>query len=171
MEHIIVRVDADGVTGWGECVADGHPYYSYETTETAWHILRDFLVPAVLGQELTRVDEAIALTARVRGHMMAKAGLEAALWDALREGAGRVALEDARRRARADRRRRERRNPADAGGAAATRWRATSDEGYRRIKIEIAPGRDLAYVKAVRRGVSRHSRSRWTPTRPTSSTT
>jgi len=81
-EHIIVRVDAEGVTGWGECVAEGNPYYSYETTHTAWHILRDFLVPAVLGRDVACVDDAIALTARVRGHMMAKAGLESALWDA-----------------------------------------------------------------------------------------
>ena len=48
-EHIIVRVDAGGVTGWGESVADATPFYSYETTKTAWHILRDFLIPAVLG--------------------------------------------------------------------------------------------------------------------------
>ena len=81
-EHIIVRVDAEGVTGWGESVAEGTPFYSYETTETAWHILRDFLVPRSSGATLASVDEAIALNARVRGHMMAKAGLEPALWDA-----------------------------------------------------------------------------------------
>ena len=39
-EHIIVRVDADGVTGWGESVAEGSPFYSYETVQTAWHILK-----------------------------------------------------------------------------------------------------------------------------------
>ena len=44
-EHIIVRVDGDGVTGWGECVVEPAPSYSYETLQTAWHILRDFLIP------------------------------------------------------------------------------------------------------------------------------
>src|SRR5512140_109558 len=85
-EHIIVRVDAEGVTGWGECVAEGNPYYSYETTQTAWHILRDFLVPDVLGQDVQDVGHAIELWSRVRGHMMAKAGLESALWDAFAKG-------------------------------------------------------------------------------------
>ncbi len=59
-EHIIVRVDADGVTGWGESVAEGTPFYSYETVQTAWHILQDFLIPAVLGKDIASVDEAIA---------------------------------------------------------------------------------------------------------------
>jgi O-succinylbenzoate synthase len=81
-EHIIVRVDTGGVTGWGESVAEGTPYYSYETVPTAWHILKDFLIPSILGKEISGIDEAISLYARVRGHMMAKAGLEAALWDA-----------------------------------------------------------------------------------------
>ncbi len=81
-EHIIVRVDGEGITGWGESVAEGTPFYSYETVQTAWHILRDFLIPSVLGKDLKGIDEAIASYAIVRGHMMAKAGLEAALWDA-----------------------------------------------------------------------------------------
>ena len=104
-EHIIVRVDADGVTGWGECVAGGNPYYSDETTDTAWHILRDFLVPAVLGKDVAGVDEALGLWSRVRGHNMAKAGLESALWDAFAQSAGHLAVEDAGRRPRSDRRR------------------------------------------------------------------
>jgi O-succinylbenzoate synthase len=54
-EHIIVRVDADGVTGWGESVAEGTPFYSYETVPTAWHILRDFLIPSILGKDISTV--------------------------------------------------------------------------------------------------------------------
>ena len=80
-EHIIVRVDAEGVTGWGESPVGVGPYYSYETTQTAWHVLRDFLIPAVLGKNIANVDESIRLCDRVRGHNMAKAGLESALWD------------------------------------------------------------------------------------------
>jgi len=80
-EHIIVRVDADGITGLGESVAEGTPFYSYETVQTAWHILQDFLIPSILGKDISSVEEAIQLNSRVRGHNMAKAGLEAALWD------------------------------------------------------------------------------------------
>src|SRR4026207_1864721 len=79
-EHVIVRVDGDGITGWGECVASEGPWYSYETNQTAWHVLRDFLNPLVLGNEIHAPQDFPKLAARVRGHNMAKAGLEAALW-------------------------------------------------------------------------------------------
>ena len=60
-EHIMVRIDGDGFTGWGESVAEGTPFYSYETVTTAWHIMRDFLIPELLGKEFQSVGEAIAL--------------------------------------------------------------------------------------------------------------
>ena len=53
-EHIIVRVDGEGFTGWGESVAEGTPFYSYETVQTAWHILSDFLIPSILGNRYFR---------------------------------------------------------------------------------------------------------------------
>ena len=65
-EHIIVRVDGEGVTGWGESVAEGTPFYSYETVPTAWHILSDFLIPSVLGKELNSVSDAITQYEKVR---------------------------------------------------------------------------------------------------------
>ena len=61
LDHILVRVVADGVTGWGECASPSDPYYCPETTETCWHILRDFLVPLVLGREWSTIDELTAL--------------------------------------------------------------------------------------------------------------
>ena len=45
--HILVRVVADGVVGWGECASPSDPYYCPETTETCWHLLKDFLGPLV----------------------------------------------------------------------------------------------------------------------------
>ena len=51
---------AEGITGWGESVAEGTPFYSYETVQTAWHILRDFLIPSILGKDLSGIDEAIS---------------------------------------------------------------------------------------------------------------
>ena len=53
-EHIIVRIDSNGNTGWGECVAEGTPFYSYETVQTAWHILQDFLIPSILGKDISK---------------------------------------------------------------------------------------------------------------------
>jgi L-alanine-DL-glutamate epimerase-like enolase superfamily enzyme len=79
---LLLEVDADGATGWGECTAGEDPYYSYETVETAWHIIRDFLWPIVKYKEFDSAVEIFDLLARVRGHNMAKAGLETAIWDA-----------------------------------------------------------------------------------------
>jgi o-succinylbenzoate synthase len=149
-EHIIVRVDADGVTGWGESVAEGTPFYSYETVTTAWHILRDFLIPSVLGKDLSVIQETIALYERVRGHMMAKAGLEAALWDALAKSKGESLskmLGGVRKK-------------VDVGvsigiqsseKALIKKVETHLSEGYRRIKIKIAPGNDIRFVEALRK--------------------
>src|SRR5712692_11877327 len=79
---LLVEADVDGVTGWGECVAGETPYYAPETIGTALHILRDFLWPAIKGREFQCAAEVWGLLARVRGHSMAKGGLEAAVWDA-----------------------------------------------------------------------------------------
>ena len=149
-EHIIVRVDAEGVTGWGESVAEGTPFYSYETVQTAWHILRDFLIPSVLGKDIASIDDAIALGARVRGHRMAKAGLEAALWDAFAKAEGKslsTLLGGTRKRIDVGVSIGIQPSPADLVRKVDGYLR----EGYRRIKIKIAPGSDLALVEAIRR--------------------
>jgi O-succinylbenzoate synthase len=149
-EHIIVRVDADGVTGWGESVAEGTPFYSYETVPTAWHILQDFLIPSVLGKNFESVDEAIAGYAKVRGHMMAKAGIEAALWDAFAKSKG-ISLSQMLGGTR---------KKIDVGvsigiqdsvGGLIKKVEGYLAEGYKRIKIKIAPGLDMQFVEALRK--------------------
>ena len=50
-EILLVKVNADGATGWGASGADGLPMYSYETARTGWHIIEDFLAPVVLDEE------------------------------------------------------------------------------------------------------------------------
>src|SRR3990172_8215623 len=79
---LLVEVDAGGVSGWGECVAGEGPFYGPETVETAWHVLRDFLWPAVRRKGFCGAGEIDALLAGGRGHNMAKGALEAAAWDA-----------------------------------------------------------------------------------------
>jgi O-succinylbenzoate synthase len=78
---VLVRVDSEGVTGWGEVTCGETPFYSYETPETAWHILRDFLIPWTLGQSFKAAADVAPRFKPVRGHNMAKAALENALWD------------------------------------------------------------------------------------------
>ena len=149
-EHIIVRVDGEGITGWGESVAEGTPFYSYETVGTAWHILRDFLIPSILGKDLKDVDEAIKLNERVRGHMMAKAGLEAALWDAFAKSKN-MKLSAMLGGVR---------DKVDVGVSIGIQSSVSElikkvegylEEGYKRIKIKIAPGNDIQFVTALRK--------------------
>ncbi|HUX07508.1 MAG TPA: o-succinylbenzoate synthase [Acidobacteriota bacterium] len=79
---LLVAVHEDGVQGWGESVAGDDPFYSSETTETAWYVLKEFLIPALLeGRISGEAGSFYSESAFVRGHNMARAGLEAALWD------------------------------------------------------------------------------------------
>ena len=78
----LIEADVDGVIGWGESTAGEDPYYSYETVETAWHIIRDFLWPILKGREFSSASEVFEMFLQVRGHNMAKAGVETAIWDA-----------------------------------------------------------------------------------------
>ena len=80
---ILVALYSEGLVGWGECVAADDPGYSYETVKTAWHILSDFLVPALLVQDIRSPQEATSHFKAIRGHPMAKASLENAVWDLL----------------------------------------------------------------------------------------
>jgi O-succinylbenzoate synthase len=145
----MVRVDAEGFTGWGESVAEGTPFYSYETVPTAWHILQDFLIPSILGKDITSIDEAIQLYSRVRGHMMAKAGLEAALWDVFAK-AKNISLSKLLGGTK---------DKVDVGVSIGIQNSESElikkvsgflNEGYKRIKIKISPGNDIQYVKALR---------------------
>src|SRR6202050_2692747 len=70
-----VEADVDGVAGWGESTAGENPFYSYETVETAWHILRDFVWPIVRGRELASASDVFEFLASIRGHNIAKAAL------------------------------------------------------------------------------------------------
>ncbi len=148
--HIIVCVKADGLIGWGECVAGPEPYYSAETVETAWHILRDFLIPNLLGKNISSVQDVLAIGERVRGHNMAKAGLESACWDLFAKARG-VSLSQmlggARDKVAVGVSVGLQATPADL----VTRVAGYLSEGYPRIKIKIEPGRDVELAAAVRK--------------------
>src|SRR4029077_10611371 len=79
---VLVEANVDGVAGWGECVAGETPAYSPETTETAWHILRDHLWSLVKGKEFRNATQIAEMLGPIRGHNMARGALEAAIWDA-----------------------------------------------------------------------------------------
>jgi len=78
---LLITAHCEGLNGWAECVAGENPYYSDEWVETAWATTRDYLAPALVNRSMNQARECVALLAQVRGHRMAKAAIENALWD------------------------------------------------------------------------------------------
>ena len=85
--HILVRVEAGGAVGWGECACPSDPVLLPRDQETCWHILQDFLAPAVIGRDWGSIDELVGFYRLVKGNNFAKAGLEMACWDLLAKSA------------------------------------------------------------------------------------
>lgn len=147
---VLVEVVADGVSGWGEVTAGETPAYNAETTDTAWHVLSDFIAPNLVGKTVCEASALPELMSQIRGHEMAKSGVETALWDAeaqlkglplskllggaVEEIACGVSLGI-------------RENPESLVKKVEEELRS----GYRRIKLKIKPGKDYAFVAAVRK--------------------
>ena len=147
---LLELTDRDGASVFSECVAFQLPNYSSETIDTAWHALREWLVPRVLGRELT--DPAVVhalLDENIKGHNMAKAALEMGCWGLAAEAA-QVPLSRLLGGTRD-------RVPTGISigiqsepAALAARAQAAVAAGYRKIKVKIRPGQDVDYVRAVR---------------------
>lgn len=151
---LLVTIHSDGLAGWGECVATNDPGYSYETVGTAWHILADFLIPALVGRTLAGPEELAPALKFVRGHPLAKAALDQAVWDlsAQRDGLSLAAklaapyVEGPRDRVKV----------GVSIGIQPSIERTLDviqgyyDDGYRRIKLKIKPGHDLPLAEAAR---------------------
>jgi O-succinylbenzoate synthase len=146
---LLLEVNVDGVTGWGECVAAEAPFYGPEYADTAWPVLSDFLWPMVKGKKFNAACEVWGLLKRVRGHNMAKACLEAAAWDAeaKQKGIPLAKLIGGTRE--------------EIASGVSIGIKDSLDElvetvkrelaaGYQRIKIKIKPGKDLQPVRRLR---------------------
>ncbi|HVZ49643.1 MAG TPA: o-succinylbenzoate synthase [Gemmatimonadaceae bacterium] len=142
--------EADGARTWSECVAGEAPNYSPETIDTAWPMIEQFAAPRILGRAFDHPGEVHeVLEHDFRGHQMAKAGLEMGMWGLAATMAGEP-LGRFIGGVRTD---------VDVGislgiqaspAALVERARAALAEGYRKIKLKIAPGHDVAWVRAVR---------------------
>jgi o-succinylbenzoate synthase len=146
---ILVRVQSNDLVGWGECTVPEDPYFNEEFTEGAWEVLRHFVIPEILGKALSGGDAVAGCVARVRGHRMAIAGVETAVWDLEAKAKG-VPLHRLFGGVRTE----------IACGVSIglqptvdgliAKIATEIDAGYQRIKIKIAPGRDVSLVRAVR---------------------
>ena len=148
---ILVEVSSDGVTGWGEVTAGENPFYNEEWTTSAWAILEQYAGPRVLGKPLATAADVYPLTEQaIRGHNMARGGLEAAVWD-LEARMKNVPLWQligggARREI-----------PCgvsigiqDSVGQLLEKIETELAAGYQRIKMKIKPGWDVDVVRQVR---------------------
>jgi O-succinylbenzoate synthase len=146
---IIVKVTDGRHVGYGEVTAGEGPFYSGETTETAWSVLHEFIVPRIVGRELQTAADFERLVSGIRGHNMAKGGLEAALWD-LEAKINGVALWKLLGGVRSE---------IDTGVSIGVqpsidrlleKIQLELKAGYRRIKIKIKPGWDVEVIRQVR---------------------
>ena len=145
--------DADGATTWSECVVDDAPNYSPETLDTAWPTIARFLAPRLLGKGFESPGAIHGVLEQdVRGHQMAKAALEMGCW-ALAAEQAKMPL------ARLIGGTRERIATGISLGiqrdvhALIAKTRESLAVGYQKVKIKIAPGRDVDWVRAVRTAV------------------
>jgi O-succinylbenzoate synthase len=147
---ILVELHAEGLTGYGESAVEHDPGYNYETTGTAWHILKDFVAPLVLGQDVVDAADFQRRVAGIRGHYLAKAGVEMALWDLLGKRDGKSLKEMFGGE----------RDKVEVGVSIGIQESALAlvraaegyiAQGYNRLKIKIKPGRDVEDATAVRK--------------------
>ncbi|WP_318507885.1 o-succinylbenzoate synthase [Bacillus sp. T3] len=148
-ECIIVEVKNDaGITGYGEVVAFSSPWYTEETVQTAFHMLKEFFIPLIKKQPVQHPEEVTSLLDKYRRNQMAKAGLETAIWDLYAKekqislscllGGVKTAI--------------------PAGVVVATnsiedairQIEAFLEDGYQRVKLKISPEHDLDLIEPIR---------------------
>jgi O-succinylbenzoate synthase len=150
-EIVLVEAVAGGVSGWGEVTCGEHPFYNEEWTESAWLLLKNYIVPPALGREFESAAKVSAASAGIKGHKMARGGFEAACWDLearlkgvplwklIGGGARReipcgvsIGIQDSVRQL-------------------LEKIRREVEAGYQRIKMKIKPGWDVDVIREVRR--------------------
>ncbi|HEY5729745.1 MAG TPA: o-succinylbenzoate synthase [Anaerolineales bacterium] len=147
---ILITFQSEGLTGYGECVASREPGYNYETIGTAWHILKDFIAPLISGKDIIDAFDFQRRVERIRGHHLAKAGVEMAIWDLLGKRDGKSLRELFGGKI----------NKVDVGVSIGIQESAEAmvrtvdsflERGYRRVKIKIKPGREVEETSTIRK--------------------
>jgi O-succinylbenzoate synthase len=146
---LLVELRGEGLSGWGECVAGEHPFFSDETVDTAWLVMQQELAPLLASADPEHGGKCPGIFRQVRGHRMAKAALENAVWDleAQMRGIPLASLLGGTR------------ETIDCGvsiGIQPTLEQELAEvekevgAGYQRIKLKVKPGWDVHVLEAVR---------------------
>jgi O-succinylbenzoate synthase len=146
---LLVTVHCDGVNGWGECVAGEDPFYSSEWTDSCWSVITRYLAPSLLGGNLETARDCAALFAKVRGHRMAKAALENALWDAEAKQKG-LPLWQLLGGKRSEIACGVSIGIQDSVAQLIDKIQLELAAGYRRIKVKVKPGWDVNVLEKIR---------------------
>lgn len=149
-DFIVVSVQSEGFIGFGESTAFPLPFYNEESTETVLYILKELIIPQVLKMEkLKHPEDLDPIFQSVKGHRMAKAAMEGAVWDLYCKKKG-ISLAKALGGTKEE---------IDVGvsiGIEPTieelldRVGSCIDQGYKKIKVKIKPGFDVKPMEAIR---------------------
>jgi len=148
---VLVEVNSEGLSGWGEVTAGENPFYNEEWTDSAWLIVRDFVAPRVLKHTFDDASQVADRTAHIRGHRMACGGVEVAVWDLEARRYGVPLAEHISGGSR---------NEIPCGVSIGiqdsvpqllTEIETDVNAGYQRIKMKIKPGWDVDVIREVRK--------------------
>jgi O-succinylbenzoate synthase len=147
---IVVEVVSEGLSGWGEITAGEHPFYNEEWTAAAWLIAQDYVAPRLVGKEIAGAEDVDALTKHIRGHNMARGGVEAAVWDLQARRNGNPLWKEIGGGAR-------REIPCGVSigiqnsvEELIAKIETELADGYQRIKMKIKPGWDVDVIRRIR---------------------
>jgi O-succinylbenzoate synthase len=146
---LLVTAHCEGINGWAECVAGENPFYSPEWIETAWPTMIEYFVPALVGRSLAQARESVVHMNPVRGHRMAKAAVENALWDAEAKQKQQPLWEllgGARREIACG----VSIGIQDSIEQLLDKIAIEVAAGYRRIKVKVKPGWDVSVLERIR---------------------
>jgi O-succinylbenzoate synthase len=147
---VLVEVQSEGRSGWGEVTAGEHPFYNEEWTDSIWPLLRDYVAPRVTATPIQSADDVFDRTSAIRGHFMARGGAEAAIWDLEARRAG-VPLAKHIGGTRTEMFCGVSIGIQDSVGQLLAKIETELAAGYQRIKIKIKPGWDVDVVREVRK--------------------
>lgn len=149
-EAIIVEVkDSDGISGWGEVVAFSSPWYTEETIHTCLYVMQQFLIPAIIRAQVSHPDELQKVFEIVRGHHMAKSGIECAYWDLYCKQKDKPLFQHFGGK----------RTEVEAGvvvaandlNKALNQIEKFSKDGYKRYKVKVKPDTAVEYLSEIRK--------------------
>lgn len=147
---VLVEAMGDGVSGWGEVTAGENPFYNEEWTDSVWPLLIHYIGPRILNYSFSSAAEVNERTAHIRGHNMARGGMEVAVWDLEARQKNKPLWQTIGGGARKE-------IPCGVSIGIQDSVEQLLDKietelaaGYQRIKMKIKPGWDVEVIRQVR---------------------